>query len=1350
MVEPAAPLQLPPSPPSVQVNGKRKLQDSSPIVISSSSSSSSSSSGGSEADGPSSSSDEEEEEEEEEDHEEEPEEVLSSEEDSDFEKKESKTPAVKKHAKESAKNGDRKPVAVPKGKGKKASAASSPETERAYSKLTHAQKMSVTDPPKNRPVNTPAFFKIPLYDYQMEGLAFLEKNVSSALIYEMGLGKTAMILAYICNYINNMRIAGNIDAANRPHLIILPKSVKNSWVGDFAKFVKESSAIDFLCIGDAKPNNSEREKIRNGSYNIVVASYEQVRTEFTNLIKHYKVFPKSFNFMKHKSIQLLRSAIVNWEKDHAKTGATFPLQIDEQGLATHTMGTEHWIFGHSWSTVVLDEAHRIRNAQTQGFVACCALQATHRIYSSGTPLHNKRDDLYNGFRFLRIPELISVKEWQNAGYSRTQNEHLAAIAKKWLKWKKKDDIEGIKIVPKRIFHYKCNFNNPDESAFYEYWREHLGKLADTAEASRGRDRDNASSVHLFAAIAKARQCCNAPGLVAYSPSHHPGIPVVDKSPDSWAFKNSTKMCALRAVIKDHIASSEKFVVFSSMVESLKIARQVIEDLGIKCEWLTGDQNQLQRAASIKRFKTDPTVRCFCISLKAGGEGLNLEEATRVIILDPWWDPQGMFQAMDRCHRVTSKSEVRVTFISIVGTIEDIMLNSAEAKQKMSDEIYNSVSFEDMLRKASGGGGSAAFGDTLAGNSRSMNTMIDISRNVKRNNTFAFREAGATITDEELQHDERAKLQKVLIQKASESATSNGCEGAPLLHLASVLMKHTKQISANCVLWDLRFGPDVSFKYGTSSLSQFAETQQPYNTYNRHNVTSAISAASDKKLNEGLFQDWTTLTEHVGNVARRITYIQDNLEGETILSEWHALRDSKLVLGAAPTAVLENAKQELDAIKRALKQSAVMNDAFLDICSQTPLIPIMVMNTSPSGEASPSEQQQLLSSIPHTIGSISRSIAVMEEAFENRKKDLIRTVEVITKNASLAPDQLATRKSEFKDKVSKYLTANTVTLTVFRTKRDLAIPTGITRIEMGRIFLAGAPNAKIEQVLKCQFNLAAMIPFVACQGYTVIHLNLAINANPCIVEYGTVTDVKDINDQYKNPLACITEDIGACEFILRNMSMLLYSQVSQLIVDCIKEERPLAAQLLMMSFFWSPPARADKSVDNGNPRVDVLRYAVYVKDANDVPKLVAYILIHLKIHYEDDMPERLMSELYVMGVEYAIRDITFSQMASVRSALLYLLERLAAQPSQTTSSSGSILPLSRLVHVVYPAYYNKAMKVFINTLDGSTGLASINKFEKQMVCARVKTWRISSMILPKTVRCLYGNTWKEKIVLGNSF
>ena len=92
----------------------------------------------------------------------------------------------------------------------------------------------------------------------------------------------------------------------------------------------------------------------------------------------------------------------------------------------------------------------------------------------------------------------------------------------------------------------------------------------------------------------------------------------------------------------------------------------------------------ERKSVLHRFKTDPSVGVILLSLKAGGEGLNLQEASRVYMLEPWWNPAVEMQAIQRAHRIgQSKKVVATRFVTTSAnepTIEQQMFRLQEKKR----------------------------------------------------------------------------------------------------------------------------------------------------------------------------------------------------------------------------------------------------------------------------------------------------------------------------------------------------------------------------------------------------------------------------------------------------------------------------------------------------------------------------------------------------------------------------------------------------------------------------------------------------------------------------------------------
>lgn len=103
--------------------------------------------------------------------------------------------------------------------------------------------------------------------------------------------------------------------------------------------------------------------------------------------------------------------------------------------------------------------------------------------------------------------------------------------------------------------------------------------------------------------------------------------------------------------------------------------------------LTGATSKEKRAQLVKAFNRDETS-VFCISLKAGGTGLNLTAADIVIHYNPWWNLAVQNQATDRAHRIGQKNFVSVYRLFMKDTIEERIRALQERKRELADEILS--------------------------------------------------------------------------------------------------------------------------------------------------------------------------------------------------------------------------------------------------------------------------------------------------------------------------------------------------------------------------------------------------------------------------------------------------------------------------------------------------------------------------------------------------------------------------------------------------------------------------------------------------------------------------------------
>ncbi|TVY39502.1 putative ATP-dependent helicase [Lachnellula subtilissima] len=127
---------------------------------------------------------------------------------------------------------------------------------------------------------------------------------------------------------------------------------------------------------------------------------------------------------------------------------------------------------------------------------------------------------------------------------------------------------------------------------------------------------------------------------------------------------------------------EKTIVFSQFVSLLDLLQVPIDERGWTMERYDGGMNSDARNDAIVRFTDDPKCKIMLISLKAGNAGLNLVAASRVIILDPFWNPYIEYQAVDRAYRIGQQKPVQVHRILIEGTVEDRIIEMQKQKEKL--------------------------------------------------------------------------------------------------------------------------------------------------------------------------------------------------------------------------------------------------------------------------------------------------------------------------------------------------------------------------------------------------------------------------------------------------------------------------------------------------------------------------------------------------------------------------------------------------------------------------------------------------------------------------------------------
>lgn len=116
---------------------------------------------------------------------------------------------------------------------------------------------------------------------------------------------------------------------------------------------------------------------------------------------------------------------------------------------------------------------------------------------------------------------------------------------------------------------------------------------------------------------------------------------IDSSSDEEAqlasIVTSTKITHLLRILSKEV-DQHKFIVFSQFTSMLDLIEPFLRQKGHKFTRYDGSMKNDMREASLSKLRNDKNCRILLCSLKCGSLGLNLTAATRVVILEPFWNP----------------------------------------------------------------------------------------------------------------------------------------------------------------------------------------------------------------------------------------------------------------------------------------------------------------------------------------------------------------------------------------------------------------------------------------------------------------------------------------------------------------------------------------------------------------------------------------------------------------------------------------------------------------------------------------------------------------------------------------
>ena len=297
----------------------------------------------------------------------------------------------------------------------------------------------------------------------------------------------------------------------------------------------------------------------------------------------------------------------------------------------------------TFDVVVLDEAQRIKNADSATALACRLLSRKCSWALSATPLENSARDVSSILSFLDRSLLPDMSARQLSG----------KLASMMLR-RRKSSVRGE--LPEVIVQdLRLELARAQRIRYDALWETRY------SPAARG---NGGIGVSLLATITRLKMICN------------------------YDFESgaSAKLAVLREIIGG-AGQDARILVFSQFVDTL---RWIADQLDWSIDLVEGSMSQAARQRAIGRFKKEVGPRILLASLRAAGVGLNLGEATHVVMFDRWWNPAVEMQAIYRAHRFAREAPLHVVRFVTIDTVEEKIASILDAKEGLFERVIEST------------------------------------------------------------------------------------------------------------------------------------------------------------------------------------------------------------------------------------------------------------------------------------------------------------------------------------------------------------------------------------------------------------------------------------------------------------------------------------------------------------------------------------------------------------------------------------------------------------------------------------------------------------------------------------
>ncbi|XP_073844150.1 chromatin-remodeling complex ATPase chain Iswi-like [Musca autumnalis] len=472
---------------------------------------------------------------------------------------------------------------------------------------------------------SPNYINGQMRDYQIEGLNWMISLHENGVA---GILADEMGLGKTIQCISLFGYLKHYCNMAGPHIVVVPKSTLQNWMNEFAKWCPSIKTICF--VGEKQIRNKfKRDVLWAGDWDVCVTSYEMVVVD-TAAFKRIK-----------------------------------------------------------WRYMVIDEAQRIKNENSQLSMFIRQFSTTNRLLLTGTPIQNNLHELWALLNFM-LPDIFNspddFDQWFNTDACLDNEDlvkRLQAILKPFLLRRLKLDVER-SLKPKKVTKIYVGMTKMQS----EWYKKILQKDIPTVIANGYVRKMRISNI-----LMQCRKVTNHPYLFE---GVEPGPPYTT---DMHLVNNSAKMMVLDKLLPKLRGQGSRVLIFSQFTTMLDI----LEDY---CTWrkfpycrLDGSTRHETRSQLIDEYNAkNSKLFIFMLSTRAGGLGINLTTADVVIFYDSDFNPQMDLQAMDRSHRIGQTKKVRVFRLITEDSIEEKIIELSEKKLQLDKLVIQKGRSPFLLNK----------------------------------------------------------------------------------------------------------------------------------------------------------------------------------------------------------------------------------------------------------------------------------------------------------------------------------------------------------------------------------------------------------------------------------------------------------------------------------------------------------------------------------------------------------------------------------------------------------------------------------------------------------------------------